>query len=594
MHSPHTAECKHLGRDERGAMMVMGIFVCTFLVGAMWTIAGLGEAVVMRDRMQEISDSTAFAAATIDARGMNILVLYNLIMAAILSIRVMLNALIAAAIVVSIFFFGLGVGFAASLFLSFLAPPAFAVAAAAAAVAVGIANIRDNGNPSVDQQINDDLTALEDGAGGVADATPALASGAGGIPGLYGATLSTAPQPQAATGAGANVAQSLPVGPGGQDTLCSKAWQASSDELGYVLNQSKASRFLTSIAEDIFGLILDAGRLFGQNEDSKWCELVNAGTGTGNPAAAQNSLANNSCGDPQGQAVLQSRTDPNHTPDTSCQSMSSDQDLVNQLAADGGPDYQNALQKLTDDTTACQNGQQSCADGADAGTQPPPSGSPPAQAAGQTAPKIPPGTQEPYISADSYSNGTPLAQTFSRLSLSPAAAARLTSFAPQFVQIASGGAVKTVTQPTNFGDSYSQAEYFYQCAGAWKAPNLCDDANNAMWNYDWHARLRLFNASAIGLEQAQEASLCSPGPASTSSGGGRVIPNVKKKARRSAGGGSGCNPDPGPPLILTAAQTASNEVNDALKGTTGATQSQSNLKTHVAAVMGSTGVLVVH
>jgi hypothetical protein len=57
---PQTAEpsSRWLG-DERGAVMVLGIFMCACLVGVLWYLAGIGDAVVYRQRLQEAADATA-------------------------------------------------------------------------------------------------------------------------------------------------------------------------------------------------------------------------------------------------------------------------------------------------------------------------------------------------------------------------------------------------------------------------------------------------------------------------------------------------------------------------------------------------------
>src|SRR4051812_41998505 len=79
--------------DQRGAVMVMGIFMCCIIVGALWYVAGIGDAIVLRERSQEIADAGAFSGATLHARGMNLIVLLNLVMACILGIRVALKAI---------------------------------------------------------------------------------------------------------------------------------------------------------------------------------------------------------------------------------------------------------------------------------------------------------------------------------------------------------------------------------------------------------------------------------------------------------------------------------------------------------------------
>ena len=76
------------GADQRGAVMVVGVFMAAFLVGSLWYIIGIGDAILYRERMQDGADAVAFAAAVYHARGMNIIAMINIIMAAILAILV--------------------------------------------------------------------------------------------------------------------------------------------------------------------------------------------------------------------------------------------------------------------------------------------------------------------------------------------------------------------------------------------------------------------------------------------------------------------------------------------------------------------------
>jgi len=77
--------------DRRGAAMVVGVFMAAFLVGALWYIIGFGDAVLYRQRMQDGADAVAYAAAVYHARGMNIIAMINIIMAAILAVLVALK-----------------------------------------------------------------------------------------------------------------------------------------------------------------------------------------------------------------------------------------------------------------------------------------------------------------------------------------------------------------------------------------------------------------------------------------------------------------------------------------------------------------------
>ncbi|HEY8428456.1 MAG TPA: hypothetical protein VIL20_08790 [Sandaracinaceae bacterium] len=69
--------------DQRGATMVMGVFIAMLLVGMIYYVWGIGDAIVFRERMQDASDTAAFSAAVIHARGMNMLALINMVMAAL-------------------------------------------------------------------------------------------------------------------------------------------------------------------------------------------------------------------------------------------------------------------------------------------------------------------------------------------------------------------------------------------------------------------------------------------------------------------------------------------------------------------------------
>lgn len=74
--------------DQRGAVMVVAVFMAAFLTGALWYIIGIGDAILYRERMQDGADAVAFAAAVYHARGMNMIAMINIIMAAILGVLV--------------------------------------------------------------------------------------------------------------------------------------------------------------------------------------------------------------------------------------------------------------------------------------------------------------------------------------------------------------------------------------------------------------------------------------------------------------------------------------------------------------------------
>lgn len=86
-------------RDERGAMFVMGIPICFFMIGLMYFVFGLGEELVLRERIQDAADAGALSAAVVHARAMNLIALLNEVMAALVSLLIMVRMLEALLIV---------------------------------------------------------------------------------------------------------------------------------------------------------------------------------------------------------------------------------------------------------------------------------------------------------------------------------------------------------------------------------------------------------------------------------------------------------------------------------------------------------------
>jgi hypothetical protein len=77
-----------LVQDDRGVIMVAGVFFSLTLIGLCWFIFGIGNAIAYRENLQNAADASAFAAAVYDARGMNLLAMINIIMGVILAMLV--------------------------------------------------------------------------------------------------------------------------------------------------------------------------------------------------------------------------------------------------------------------------------------------------------------------------------------------------------------------------------------------------------------------------------------------------------------------------------------------------------------------------
>jgi hypothetical protein len=88
--------------DDRGAIMIIGVFMATALVGCIWYMVGLGEAMIYREQMRAAADATAFSSAVTHALGMNIIVMMNIAMAVVMSIMLALQIVFIIGIVLTV------------------------------------------------------------------------------------------------------------------------------------------------------------------------------------------------------------------------------------------------------------------------------------------------------------------------------------------------------------------------------------------------------------------------------------------------------------------------------------------------------------
>jgi len=113
-----------LRSDEGGAVMVMGLFFALLLIAGMWSMKGLGDAVVFRQRMQEAADNEVYAAAVVHARGMNLVAALNVLMR-ILSLLWLVMSVLRDLLVIAMAILG---ACAAFFMTSAICSPLFAVA----------------------------------------------------------------------------------------------------------------------------------------------------------------------------------------------------------------------------------------------------------------------------------------------------------------------------------------------------------------------------------------------------------------------------------------------------------------------------------
>lgn len=96
----------HLMCDTRGAIYVLGIVLGAVLFGVAWNLVNVGSAIAWRERAQDLADAAAFENALAHARGMNLLVMVNLVMVIVLSFLVIWRMLMLAMLALAIPTFG--------------------------------------------------------------------------------------------------------------------------------------------------------------------------------------------------------------------------------------------------------------------------------------------------------------------------------------------------------------------------------------------------------------------------------------------------------------------------------------------------------
>lgn len=81
---------KNFVEDTGGAILIAGVFMTLFLIGGLFFLLGIGQALVFHDHMQEAADASAFTGAVVHARFMNMIVAINIIMLALVAIHLVL------------------------------------------------------------------------------------------------------------------------------------------------------------------------------------------------------------------------------------------------------------------------------------------------------------------------------------------------------------------------------------------------------------------------------------------------------------------------------------------------------------------------
>lgn len=78
--------------DRRGAILVPAVVMGALLVGVLFYVAAVGDAISFRTQMQDAADSTSFESAVWHARGMNLVAITNILMSLALAFFAALRA----------------------------------------------------------------------------------------------------------------------------------------------------------------------------------------------------------------------------------------------------------------------------------------------------------------------------------------------------------------------------------------------------------------------------------------------------------------------------------------------------------------------
>jgi hypothetical protein len=480
--------------DQRGAVMVMGIFMCCIIVGALWYVAGIGDAIVLRERSQEIADAGAFSGAALHARGMNLIVLLNLVMACILGIRVVLKTIQLVLVI-------LGALFTALAWLI----PLFATLGPACLQG---ARAMNSVIKSLKQPIDRALEAMSKAQLGISQVVPAAAcAGAMQVQQKYQPLVEVG-----VTSANVPIAVTLPLKEGTPDRLCYEAGKAVGALIGWALGKvpglgglsgGKAGEYFgdklgkVSRAAGSYFCEIGSGKgtpnfndIFGETAkescDSRYKEKVDLYNKARTPWLAKCDEYKVTCTegddlrgfdesfsfmDEEGFAAMKEpEKTQRRTELTKLQkerdAKRADMDAFN--AEQCKKSEVDKMKKEFQDSTKDSNNSSSSGQG-----------------------------MTPKMVIPAWFNGAP---DYQLIGVGVGDSKRLLTRGPRGVRVgAINQKTREIDSPLTAGFAFAQSEFFYDCTGAWKS-NDCNgnyelkDGEGAMWHFRWRARLRRYNS----------------------------------------------------------------------------------------------------
>lgn len=460
--------------DERGAILVMGIFMCACMVGILWYLAGIGDAIVYRQRMQEAADATAFSAAVLHARGMNFLVMLNLIMACVLAVRVALKVAYVVLNVLSI---------------------ALAWIPGVGATLQGLARAANSARSAADPGIDAALQGLTAAERIIPRIVPPAA-----IIGSIQVGMKYRPLVEnAAAGNPVTTLEGLPVEDGSTDVLCYQAGKAVIDIIfGYI----PGVRGVADYVSGPFGeLVASGGDYFcglgGSSKPPNLDQFVSKQVNKGCRDEENKLKRDLNAAESEHQAACDAYRAP-------CATFSRAQQVLAKLTEAQQKDLdekelkvqaaQAELDRFNGDQCRSEGKKKAKAQISDA-----------TSSSSNSSGKI-----FPRRVIQEWMNGVPNAQMLAVAT----GDTRFLNRAPVGVKAGQWKSSGTITIPASAQFALAQAEYFYDCSGAWES-NDCNgngkgvrQSELAMWNFRWRARLRRYNAPfegvVPGVEQVAE------------------------------------------------------------------------------------------
>lgn len=477
--------------DQRGAVMVMGIFMCCIIVGALWYVAGIGDAIVLRERSQEIADAGAFSGATLHARGMNLIVLLNLVMACILGIRVALKAIQLVLVILGALFTAIG------WFVPVVAPLGPLCLNGAKAMNQLISKMKP--------VINNALKAMSKAELGISKVVPAAAcAGAIQVQQKYQPLVEVA-----VTSVNLPKAIFLPLKEGTADRLCYEAGKSVGVLITWALGKVPGLGGLSGgTAGEYFG---DKLGKVTKTAGSYFCE-IGSGKGTPNFNDLFGDTAKESCDSKYKEKVDKynkartpwlAKCDEYKVQCTEGDDLRGFDDSFSfmdeeDLAALKEPQKRTELATLQKDRDAkradmdgfnAEQCKKSEVEKMKKDFQDSTKGSDNSNSSGQD--------MTPKMVIPEWYNGAP---DYQLIGLGVGDSKRLLTRGPRGVRVgAINEKTRQIDSPLTAGFAFAQSEFFFDCTGDWKSDDCngnyeLKDGEGAMWHFRWRARLRRYNS----------------------------------------------------------------------------------------------------